>query len=150
MSHSLVKDYTHIVFSTKLQNPFLISPLEDELYRYMSGICKNLDCQPVAVGGNLDHVHILCVHSKKITLIKLIEEIKSHSSKWVKTKSYGFADFYWQSGYGSFSVCPCCIDRISNYIRRQHEHHKKMTFREEYLKILKKYNVEYDERYLWD
>jgi len=82
--------------------------------------------------------------------MKLVEEVKSHSSKWIKTKGKAYKDFYWQDGYGSFSVNPTHVDTVKTYIAHQHEHHTKVTFQEEYLAFLKKYNVKYDERYIWD
>ncbi len=150
MGQSLVMNYVHITFSTKHRRPFIQPPFEVELYKYLGGICKNLDCQPIVVGGYKDHVHILFKLSKKITLMKLLEEVKSHSSKWMKTKDERLKDFYWQNGYGAFSVNPAEVDRVVAYIENQHEHHKRRTFMSEYLAFLKKYNVEYDERYVWD
>ncbi len=88
--------------------------------------------------------------SKKIALIKLVEEIKSHSSKWIKTKGNAHENFYWQNGYGAFSVNPSEVDTVIKYIANQHEHHAKKTFQEEYYAFLKKYHVEYDEQYVWD
>jgi putative transposase len=88
--------------------------------------------------------------SKKIALMKLLEEVKSHSSKWIKTKGDDFKNFYWQDGYGAFSVNPSEIDVVINYISNQKEHHAKITFQDEYRAFLKKYQVEYDERYVWD
>jgi putative transposase len=88
--------------------------------------------------------------SKKIALMKLLEEVKSHSSKWIKTKGDDFKNFYWQDGYGAFSVNPSEIDVVINYISTQKEHHAKITFQDEYRAFLKKYQVEYDERYVWD
>jgi REP element-mobilizing transposase RayT len=124
--------------------------IEEELFKYIGGICKNLECNPIKVGGYRDHIHILCVLSRKIALMKLLEEIKSHSSKWIKTKGDKYKNFYWQRGYGSFSVNPAEIDVVVRYIENQAEHHKKKTFQDEYIAFLKKYNAEYDERYLWD
>jgi REP element-mobilizing transposase RayT len=88
--------------------------------------------------------------SKKIALIKLLEEIKSHSSKWIKTKGVGYENFYWQDGYGAFSVNPANIETVIAYITNQQEHHRKKTFQDEYRVFLKKYNVKYDEKYVWD
>ena len=88
--------------------------------------------------------------SKKIALMKLVEEVKSHSSKWIKTKGDGYQNLYWQDGYGAFSVNPSEVDAVINYIGNQHEHHGKKTFQEEYRAFLKKYDVEYDESYVWD
>lgn len=86
MGQSLVKNYIHIVFSTKYRQPLIKEFIADELYSFLGGVCKELECQPIKIGGYYDHVHILCMLSKKIALMKLLEEIKSHSSKWIKTK----------------------------------------------------------------
>jgi REP element-mobilizing transposase RayT len=88
--------------------------------------------------------------SKNIALAKLLEEVKSHSSKWVKTKDSSLKNFYWQDGYGAFSVNPAEVDVVIAYIENQHKHHGKKTFEEEYLEFLVKYGIEYDERYVWD
>lgn len=150
MGQSLVNNYLHIVFSTKHREALIDDVIGSELYNYLGGICKNLECSPLKVGGYNDHIHILCMLSKKITLVKLMEELKSHSSKWVKTKGEAYRNFYWQDGYGAFSVNPCEVDVVIEYISRQREHHSKKTFQEEYIAFLKKYKVEYDERYVWE
>ena len=150
MGQSLVKNYVHIVFSTKYRTPLIHPPYEIELHAYLGGICKELECQPIKIGGYTDHVHILCMLSKKIALMKLLEEVKSHSSKWMKTKDISLNNFYWQDGYGAFSVNPAQTERVIAYIENQHEHHRKKDFQNEYRAYLKKYNVEYDERYVWD
>ena len=150
MGQSLNKIYVHLVFSTKLRKPMITNSIKEELFSYLGGICKNLECYPIQVGGYLDHVHILCLLSKKIPLMKLMEEIKSHSSKWIKTKGIEYENFYWQNGYGAFSVNPTELEIVKNYISNQEEHHKKKTFQEEFLAFLKKYNVDYDEKYVWD
>ena len=150
MGQSLVKNYLHIVFSTKHRQPLITDDVENELHAYLGGICKNLECQPIKVGGYTDHIHILCMLSKKIALMKLLEEIKSHSSKWIKTKGDAFSSFYWQDGYGAFSVNPSEVDAVISYISNQKEHHSKKTFQDEYRAFLNKYQVEYDERYVWD
>ncbi len=150
MGQSLVKNYIHIIFSTKHREPLIHPPYESELHSYLGGICKNLECHPIKIGGYTDHVHILCMLSKKIALMKLLEEVKSNSSKWIKTKDKSLKNFYWQDGYGAFSVNPSEIDTVINYIANQHAHHIKKTFQDEYRAFLKKYNVEYDERYVWD
>ena len=149
MGQSLVKNYIHIVFSTKHRQPLIQLLVEAELHSYLGGICNKLDCQVLKVGGYTDHVHILCMLSKKITLIKLLEELKSHSSKWIKTKGETYQGFYWQDGYGAFSVNPSEVETVINYIANQHKHHKTKTFKEEYLAFLNKYKVEYDERFVW-
>ena len=150
MAQTLVKQYTHIIFSTKNREKLILPSIENELHLYLGGTCNNLECPTVKVGGHLDHVHILCVLSKKITLMDLLGQIKSYSSKWIKTKGESFKDFYWQGGYGAFSVSAGHVDALIEYIENQHAHHAKVSFKEEFIQILKKNNVEYDERYLWD
>lgn len=150
MGQSLVKNYIHLVFSTKNRIHLIDEELASELHPYLGGICNNLECQVIKVGGHTDHIHILCLLSKKITLIKLVGELKSHSSKWVKTKGRKYLNFYWQDGYGAFSVKPSDIDIVSNYISRQKEHHTQDTFQGEYRKFLREHDVEFDERYIWD
>ena len=150
MSQSLVANYIHIVFSTKHRAQLIQPPYETELHSYLGGICNKMDCHPVKIGGFTDHIHLLCTLSKKITLIKLLEELKSHSSKWIKTKDVSLRNFYWQDGYGAFSVNPSEIDKVIAYIDHQHEHHRQVTFQDEYRAFLQKYKVEYDERYVWD
>jgi REP element-mobilizing transposase RayT len=150
MPQSLTKLYVHIVFGTKHREPIIDKNIESELHNYLGGIVKVLDCVPIKIGGYFDHIHILCRLSKKITIIKLLEEIKASSSKWAKTKGNKYSNFYWQDGYGAFTVSPYEVGKISRYIENQHEHHRKKTFKEEYLEFLKKNEAEYDERYLWD
>ena len=150
MAQSLVRNYLHVIFSTKNRVPLIIPSVEEELYKYLGGICNNLECLPVKIGGHVDHVHILCLLSKKIALIKLLEELKSSSSKWIKSKDEKLKSFYWQNGYGAFSVNPSEIDVVNHYIGNQHEHHRKKTFQDEYRAFLKKYKVVYDEKYVWD
>jgi len=124
--------------------------ISERLYEYLGGICRALDCQPVKVGGYKNHVHILCLLSRKISQAKLMENLKRDSSKWIKTVDSKNLDFYWQDGYGMFSVNPTEIDKVVDYIENQHEHHKHKTFEDEFRTFLKKYNVDYDERYVWD
>lgn len=150
MGQSLVQNYLHIVFSTKHREPIIDQQIETELHNYLGGICNNLGCQSIIVGGYSDHIHILCKLSKKIALVKLVEELKSHSSKWVKTKGNKYRNFYWQDGYGAFSVNPSEVDVVVKYIANQREHHSKKTFQNEYRAFLKKYKVEFDERYVWE
>jgi len=150
MPQSLVKNYIHIVFSTKHRQPLISSPFENEIHSYLAGTCKRLECNPIIAGGHTDHVHILCLLSKKISLVGLMTELKAHSPKWIKTKDESLKNFYWQDGYGAFSINPSEVDIVSSYIKNQHEHHRKKSFQDENRIFLKQYNVEYDERYVWD
>jgi REP element-mobilizing transposase RayT len=150
MPHALSEVYVHITFSTQDRYPFIDSAIEAELYTYLGGICKGLACNPLRVGGHRDHVHICCLLSRKMTQAKLLEEVKKESSKWMKTKGGLYEKFYWQEGYGIFSVNPSEIETVVDYIENQRKHHERRTYSEELLAFLKKYNVKYDERYLWD
>jgi len=150
MGQSLVKNYIHLVFSTKHRDPLIHPPVEAELHNYLGGTCNKLECPVIKVGGYTDHIHILCMLSKKIALMKLLEEVKSHSSKWMKTKGSEYENFYWQDGYGAFSVNPSEVDVVIAYIANQHEHHRGRGFQDEYRAFLRKYEVDYDERYVWD
>ena len=150
MGQSLVKNDLHIIFSTKNRQPFINDKIEGELYAYLGGICNNLESFPLKIGGYRNHVHLLCLLSKKIALMKLLEEIKSHSSKWIKTIDSRYNNFYWQDGYGAFSVTPSEIGGVKQYIENQRDHHKIKTFQEEYRDFLRLYNIDYDERYVWD
>ena len=150
MAQSLSKVYVHITFSTKNRYPFIDKTIEQELWAYLGSVCKVLECNPIRVGGYNDHVHICCLLSKKIPQTKLLEEVKKKSSLWIKSKGERYQQFYWQDGYGIFSVNPSELDKVVEYIDNQHEHHRKRSFQEELLAFLKKYKVKYDERYLWD
>lgn len=150
MGQSLVKNYLHIIFTTKNRKPWITSYIEEELHQYLGGICNNLDCQAIKVGGFKDHVHILCMLSKKITITSLLEKLKSNSSKWIKTKGDEFGNFYWQDGYGAFSVRPSDVDNLIDYISNQHLKHQNKTFQEEYREFLDEYKIDFNERYVWD
>ena len=150
MGQSLVKNYIHIVFSTKHRIHMIDDAIENELYAYLGGICNNLECQVLKVGGYTNHIHILCLLSKKITLAKLLAEVKANSSRWMKTKGEKYQNFYWQDGYGAFSVRQSEVQVVSNYIANQKEHHNKRSFKDEYREVLKEHGVEFDEKYVWD
>jgi REP element-mobilizing transposase RayT len=150
MPQSLVKNYLHITFSTKERKPLIKKDIHDKLFSYIAGICNQLDCHAIQIGGVEDHIHILCLLSKNRTLVSLLKEIKSTSSKWIKTKGEIYQNFYWQTGYAAFSVNPSEIKIVRAYIQNQEEHHKKKTYKEELEAFLIKYDVDFDEKYLWD
>ncbi len=149
MSQSLSQVYVHATFSTKDHQPLIDKNIKNRLYEYLAGICKTLQCPALQIGGYNDHIHILFRLSKNITQAKLMEEVKKSSSKWIKTIDTKYKNFYWQDGYGIFSVNPSEIQIVTDYIKNQEEHHRNKTFREELIAFLKKYKVEYDERYLF-
>ncbi len=150
MSQSLSKLYVHAVFHIKYNSPEIRRQDKDELYAYMGSIIKDNQAVPIIINGVENHVHILFVLSKNVALAKMMEEIKRHSSRWIKTKGNYYSQFAWQGGYGGFSVSPSLHDKTKRYIRNQEEHHGKRTFKEEYLMFLKEYGIGYDERYLWE
>lgn len=150
MPQSLFKVYTHIIFSTKHRQNLIDESIESSLLDYLGGISKGLECNPIQIGGYQNHVHILCLLSRKIAAVQLLEELKKQSSKWIKTKGPEYSNFYWQNGYGIFSVNPLNINKVARYIKKQKEHHQQLSFKDEYRLFLKKYHVEFDERYVWD
>ena len=115
----------------------------------MGSIIKNNESIPILINGTNDHVHILCIMSKNIALAKLTEEIKRHSSRWIKTINPHYKQFAWQGGYAGFSVSQSLHEKTKNYIYNQEKHHKKLTFKEELILFLKEYKIEYNEDYLW-
>ena len=150
MPQSLSKVYVHITFSTKGRMNLINENIQERLFDYLGGICKGVECNPVKVGGYLNHVHVLCTLSRKVTQAELVEQLKKQSSKWIKTVDSKYVNFFWQNGYGIFSVNPSEIKTVVSYISNQKERHRTRTFEEEFRAFLKKYNVEYDERYVWD
>lgn len=152
MPQSLAKVVIHIVFSTKDRRPFLRDPgLRQELYAYMATILKdNVDSPAILINGVEDHIHALVNLSRKFAIMDVIQEMKTGTSKWLKTKSSETAEFAWQSGYGTFSVSESNVEQVKEYITNQEEHHKKMSFQDEFRAFCKRHNVELDERYVWD
>jgi REP element-mobilizing transposase RayT len=151
MPQSLAQIYLHIVFSTKHRTPFLSDQvLRAEVHKYLGGSCRNLDSPSLCVGGVEDHVHILCRLSRTLAVAEFIRELKRESSKWLKTKGEDLADFHWQDGYGALSISPGHVKAVVAYIANQEEHHRKVSFQNEYRRLLKKYGIDYDERYVWD
>jgi len=150
MPQSLHVLTSHIIFSTKERRPWLTPTIRRRVWAYSSRILQNLECYSITVGGVADHIHVLCNLTKKHAPMKVLELLKKDSSKFVKTLDKSLYGFHWQNGYGLFSVSPSHAADVHEYILNQEEHHKKETFQEEYLRILKKYQVAYDEKYLWD
>jgi REP element-mobilizing transposase RayT len=151
MAQSLAKILLHLVFSTKERRPFLKDlVLREELHRYLGGILTNLDCQPLIIGGIEDHVHLLFAHSRTATVADVVKELKRGSTVWLKTKSPGFAEFVWQNGYGVFSIGQSQVEDVRAYITGQEEHHRKISFQDEFRRLLQRYEIAFDERYVWD
>jgi putative transposase len=151
MPQSLAKVLVHLVFSTKSRHPFLSDKgIRNQMHAYLGGTCNQLECPVLTVGGVADHVHILCLFSRNMSIAELVGEIKRGSSKWIKMKGKMLTKFAWQNGYGVFSVGQSEVDRVKQYIAGQEEHHRVKTFQDEYRSMLREYEVEYDEQYVWD
>ena len=151
MSQSFAQVWLHIIFSTKERRPFLDdAAFRDEMFRMLAHHVKEAQCVSASVGGYLDHVHLLVGLSRTITIAKLVEQVKTETSKWAKRAVGGHATFSWQSGYGVFSVSHSLRSAVDDYIRGQVTHHAKLSFQDEYRIICQKHDIEIDERYVWD
>lgn len=151
MPQSLSAVYLHLVFSTKDRRPFLRDKtVRDALHAYVGGVSKTLDCPPLIVGGVEDHVHLLCRFARTITQAEWVKELKRISNGWLKEHGRDYVDFEWQGGYADFSVSQSNLERVKQYIASQEEHHRKTTFQEELRTLLRKHEIEFDERYVWD
>jgi|ERR1700677_452334 REP-associated tyrosine transposase len=150
MVQSLLQAKLHIVFSTKDRLPFIKPSIEKDLYAYIAGTCKQLGSIAFEIGGVEDHIHILASLSKTTAFSEFIGVIKSSSSKWMKSQGQEYNNFFWQKGFGAFAIEDSSFDNVRKYILNQKEHHKKRDFKQEYIMILKRYNVPYVEEYLWD
>jgi putative transposase len=149
MPQSLVQIYLHIVFSTKNRLPTL-KDIQVETYSYLAGICKNLECPALIIGGAEDHIHLLTSHSKNKTIAEFLRDLKRSSSKWIKTLNSDLTSFSWQNGYGAFSISATHIEDLKKYIANQKQHHNNNSFKNEFRRLCKKYDVAIDERYVWN
>jgi len=151
MPQSLAKILVHTVFSTKERRPFLRDRgLREELHRYIGGILSNLNCQPIVIGGIEDRVHLLCALSRTCEASEMVKETKRGSSLWIKTTTPELRDFAWQSGYGIFSIGFSQIEPVRGYILGQEDHHRKISFQDDFRQLLTKYQIEFDESHVWD
>jgi putative transposase len=150
MPQSLSSILIHLIFSTKNREPFITPAIEAELHPYMASIFRALKSPSLTIDLTSDHIHILFSLGRVITVADLVEEVKTGSSKWIKTKGPEFRNFHWQKGYGAFSIGESNVAALKRYIGSQKQHHKRMTFQDEYRKFLKSYGLDYDERYVWD
>jgi putative transposase len=150
MAHTFTHLLTHIVFSTKDRRPFLDAKLKSRLFPYLGGIIRELDGKALIINGPTDHVHILASIAAKHSLSDLMRELKADSTGWVHKNYPDHSAFAWQIGYGAFSVSHSNLAEVEKYIANQEEHHKRMSFQEEFVAFLKKHEIQYDERYLWE
>ena len=150
MSQSLSKILVHIVFSTKNRDNLITPEIENDLFGYIHGIIENNGSKLIIANGTTNHIHLLISFGKKIDIPELVGDIKRDSSKWIKKNGQEFEKFYWQKGYGAFSIGQSQVETVMKYIENQKEHHAEQSFQDEFRIFLKKYEIEYDERYVWD
>jgi REP element-mobilizing transposase RayT len=148
MSQSLAKVNVHIVFTTKYGQKLITNGIRESLHSYVIGVLSNLGAYTYALYANPDHIHILCTLPRTITMAVLVSKIKTSSSKWIKKQ--GVENFYWQDGYGIFSVSTSKVAVVKKYILRQPEHHLEIDYKDEFRLFLDENGIEYDERYVWD
>ena len=149
MSHTYTNILIHALFSTKDRQPWLISDIRDEVFSYLGGTVNELGGQSLLVNGPRDHVHMLFVQPRTLSIADLMEKVKANSSGWVKKRWPSMRYFGWRTGYGAFSVSKSHVEPVERYIRTQEEHHRKLSFQEELLAFLKKQGIEYDPRYVF-
>lgn len=151
MAQFLARLWTHLIFSTKERYPFLSDPsVRTDMQAYLGTVLRTHDCATLVVGGTADHVHALFALSRNYSIANIVKEVKRTSSSWIKTVDRRHSKFRWQSGYGAFSVSQSHVAQVRSYIMRQEQHHRRKTFQDEFRVFLKKYEIEYDERYVWD
>lgn len=151
MSQSLAQVVLHITFSTKQRKRLLQDKqLREALDAYVVGTLCNIHCPSIITRSVDDHIHILCNLARTVAIAQLLKEVKASSSAWAKDRVADLQDFYWQGGYGAFSVSPSNVEQVSQYIANQEEHHRKRTFQEEFRLLLERHGIAYDERYVWD
>lgn len=150
MPQSLANILVHLIYSTKNREPLITDPIRDELHRYSAAILKSCDSPALLINSVEDHVHTVFVLARTTAISDVVEEVKKSTSKWIKSKGAGFSQFYWQSGYGAFSVSHSNLDQVLKYVANQAEHHRRKTFQEEYREFLTRHGIAFDERYVWD
>ena len=150
MPQSLAKNLIHLIFSTKNRERLLTDASRPDLHAYMATVLKNMDCPALIINSVEDHVHVLFLLHRTVALSSAVGDLKSTSSKWLKTQSDALTAFSWQKGFGAFSVSESNVEAVIQYIANHEEHHRKVSFKDELRSFLEKHGVEYDERYLWD
>ncbi len=150
MANTYTQCYFHLVFSPKNKEALIKKEWKDKLEKYITSVIQNNKHKLLAIGGVSDHIHILIGYNVNEKIPDLVEEIKTSSTKWIKEKKLSAFKFEWQRGYGAFTHSKSQIGNVVNYILNQENHHKKKSFKEEYLEILAKNDVQFDERFLFD
>lgn len=148
MPQSLSRILVHLIFSTKNREPLIAPNCRIETFKYLAGTLNALKCPAITVGGVSDHVHALFVLGRTMSISEVVEELKKESSKWAKVHVH--PGFYWQNGYGAFSVSPSSEPEVRAYIDRQEQRHQSMTYQDEFRELLRLHGIDWDERYVWD
>jgi REP element-mobilizing transposase RayT len=150
MPQSLAKIYIHLIFSTKNRERVLPDGIRPDLHAYIGGTFTGLGCSPIEINTEPDHAHLLFLMTRTETLSDVVRQVKKSANHWLRARGPGFANFHWQGGYGAFSVSQSAVEEVRGYIRGQREHHKRVSFQEEFRAFLNRYEVEFDEQYVWD
>ncbi|WP_117880615.1 IS200/IS605 family transposase [Aureibaculum luteum] len=150
MANTYTQIYFHIVFAVKGRNNIILSKWKDELYKYISGIISNKNQKLFTINGMPNHIHLLIGTKPNCNLSDLIRDIKSNSSKWINEKQFINGKFEWQTGFGAFSIGQSQLPKIINYIKKQEEHHRTKTFKEEYINFLNAYDIDYKTEYIFN
>jgi REP element-mobilizing transposase RayT len=150
MPQSLARLHIHLVFSTHRREPLITDAVRDALHAYMATVLRNLGCVPILINSVEDHAHLLFDLARTVPVSKAVEDVKKASSKWIKTQGPPFAGFAWQGGYGAFAVSESNVEAVRQYMARQREHHRRMSFQDEYRLFLQRHGIAFDERYVWD
>jgi REP element-mobilizing transposase RayT len=150
MADTYTKIYVHVIFTVQGRQNLISKQHKDELYKYITGIIQNKKQKVIIINGMPDHIHILIGIKPDIALSDLVRDVKANTSSFINEKRWIMGKFNWQEGFGAFSYSHSQLDSIANYIRNQEKHHSRKTFREEYLELLKKFDVDYDPKYMFD
>ncbi len=150
MPQSLARLNVHLIFSTKNRERYLHDPIRDSLHKYMAVVLQNFGCPASIINSVEDHIHILFDLGRTRAVSQVVEEVKTTSSKWIKTQDGRFANFAWQAGYGAFAVSESNVLSVRDYIVNQREHHRVKSFQEEFRAFLERHGIAFDERYVWD
>ena len=150
MADTFSQIYIHLVFSVKERQNVIHKTWREELFKYVSGILKGKDQKVFAIGGMPDHIHILNSLRPNCMISELVNSVKTNSSKWINSRGFVKGKFNWQEGYGAFSYGQSQLDHVIQYINNQEQHHQKRSFKEEYIELLQRFNVKFEEKYIFD
>ena len=150
MPQSLAKIHVHLVFSTKNRERVIRDDVRPDLHAYMGGILRDLGSTPIEINTEPDHAHVLLLLGRTHALAEIVGQLKRGSSAWLKTRDSCYASFHWQNGYGAFSVSQSAVHEAREYIKTQHDHHKRVAFQDEFRAFLRRHEIDCDERYVWD